>query len=134
MKHYNLLNLFDDFERDFFKAPTHARKSWTPSSFVDEQENFYYLTLDVPGVDSEHLKVDLGDKVITISGERSDRKAKRNGDTEEYFKFTSRFSLPDDVNEDEVDVALDNGVLEITLPKISLQREPRTLTIRKGSQ
>lgn len=136
MKHYNLLSLFDDFERDFLRAPAqyrqeHLKRTWSPSSFVDVQENHYLLTLDLPGVDSEHLKVDLGDKEITISGERNDKRALRNG--EEFFKFTSRFSLPEDVNQDEVDVLLENGVLEVTLPKISKKSEPRTLTIRKGS-
>lgn len=136
MKHYNLLSLFDDFDRGFFGTPTgHAgvKKHWTPSSFVDVQENGYLLSLDLPGVDSEHLKVDLGDKEITITGERSDQRARRNGESEEFFKFTSRFTLPDDINEDEVDVALENGVLEISLPKISRKSQPRTLTIRKGN-
>lgn len=132
MRNYNLVNFFDDLERDFFRNPTVSKKTWAPTSFVEEKENHYHLSLDVPGVDREHLKVNLEDKMITISGERSDRKATKDADTKSFYQFSSKFSLPEDVNDQEVDVSLHNGVLDIILPKAVKKMETRTLEIKSG--
>lgn len=130
MKHYNLLNLFDDLERDFFRSPQKQR--WSPASFVNEEDNHYHLALDVPGVDREHLKVDLKENMLEIIGERKDKRALKDQESESYFKFESRYSLPKDINRDEVEVSLNNGVLDIVIPKQVQKQEARSIEIKSG--
>ncbi len=71
-------NLFDDFW-----TPTAARRaeSWNPAAEVEEAEDHYLLTLEMPGVPEDQIKLEVVDQQLTISGERRAKEEHKNDGT-----------------------------------------------------
>jgi HSP20 family protein len=88
---------------------------------VDETENAYVFTLDVPGVKREEIEIDFESGRLSISGERvretKDETASNHRSQRSFGSFRTTFSLPGDVNGDKIDAKLKDGVLTVTVPK-----------------
>ena len=91
------------------------------------------LGLDIPGVDKEHLKVDLREDILAVSGERKDFQHRDGEEAKTYASFSQNFTLPQDSNISEIDVSQNNGVLNIVIPKVKKEEISRTLEIKSGT-
>ena len=134
MRRYDLVrpfSLFHDFD-SLFDPSFSKEMKWNPESRVKEEENFYHLAMDIPGVDREHLKVDLKDNILSIEGERKDLFKKEGTEVSSYGIFSQRFSLPKDSNLEEIEVSQHNGVLDIIIPKAKKNLEGKSLEIKNG--
>jgi HSP20 family molecular chaperone IbpA len=84
------------------------------------------ISLDVSGFQPEHLKVEIDDHVLMVSGQRTNKL----GDT---FVTRRRFALKTDIyDEDSVHADLEDGVLEITIQKKMVPKSrhiPITVTL-----
>lgn len=94
----------------------------TPTD-VKEYQNSYVFEMDMPGMKSDDIKVEVEDAdVIVITGER---KREEGGGVKylnmeqrrRFGKFTGRFLLPEDANADAVSAACQDGVLTVTALK-----------------
>jgi HSP20 family protein len=63
--------------------------------------------------------------MLTLSGERKDRAG--------FGRFTRSVSLPEGVDADAIEAALDRGVLEVRIPKPE-ERKPKRVAIQVGDQ
>lgn len=88
-----------------------------------EDDKAYYIEVDLPGVKKENVSVDLDKNHISISGER---KIKNEIKEDDYYKvesvfgkFSRSFSLPDSVDNENIEAFFNNGVLEISIPKVA---------------
>lgn len=95
----------------------------TVAPYVDifEEGNELVLKADMPEMDKKDIDISITDSVLTISGER---KKEEKVERANYFRyerahgsFFRRFELPSDVDTDRVKAHLENGVLEVRLPK-----------------
>lgn len=136
MKRYELVrpfNFFEDFNRDFdrlFANDGEKVKQWKPQSRIFEEENKYHLSLDIPGVDKEHLRVELKSNVLEVEGEKRDHFKKDGEEFKSYGHFSQKFSLPEDSNIDEIEVHQHNGVLDIIIPKVIAKDFSKSLEIK----
>jgi HSP20 family protein len=96
---------------------------WSPLMDFYELDNKYVLNAEIPGVKSSDVKVELYDSELTIRGER---KIDDVCATESYHrlegrrgKFVRTFPLPEPVDGNRLQVKLENGVLNVTIPKIN---------------
>jgi HSP20 family protein len=105
---------------------------WKPLSRVQEKENFFHLALDIPGVDQEHLKVDLKENILNISGERKNHFKNEDEEVDSFLRFEQKFSLPQGINPDEIEVHQENGVLDIIIPKLSKKNESKSIEVKVG--
>lgn len=103
----DLFSQMENLLSDFGTRPT---SSFNPSVYSEEEENYYRMSVDAPGLKREDLKIELEDKVLTISGER-----KR--DTQNFSSFKRSFHLPMDVDAEKIEAVYEDGVLELYLPK-----------------
>ena len=137
-------NLFDEFrrlEREvdqlLFSPPypssTHAatQENYPPTNIgtTDEHVDIY---LFAPSLDLEKLDISIQHNVLTINGSRKHEAvpegAKSYRKDRNSTDFKRVFSLPDDVDQEQVDASYLDGVLHITVHrKESLK--PRQITV-----
>jgi HSP20 family protein len=92
---------------------------------IEEDDDGYTLTADVPGLSKEDLKVQVDkDRFLTISGERKrveadgkeDSKYKERSQYERKFgKFSRKLKLPDDADMECISARVDAGVLYLSI-------------------
>ena len=132
-------DMFDRFFREPFSWMDELRPSLMPSQEwyhpdfdVQETDQAYLLCMDLPGVRKEDIKLDVSENILTITGERKTEDEKRSSGTRRYeSKFQRSFSLPNSVDINNVEASLEDGVLEIALPK-SEKSKPRSIPIQTG--
>lgn len=90
----------------------------------------------IAGVNPEDLDVAISDDIVTIKGERRGNETLQQ---DHYFvqecywgSFSRSYVLPTAVDADNADAQLMNGILTITIPKLSKSRA-RRLTIKTRS-
>jgi HSP20 family protein len=127
---FRLANFMDDG----FTAGARGA-SGAPCIDIDEDENGYEVTAELPGMKPEDVHVELDQNVLTISGEKrigfddGEREKKRSRWSERsYGRFTRSFTLPTDADSDQLQARFTNGVLAITIPK-SAKSKPRTIDV-----
>src|SRR4051794_38107687 len=84
-----------------------SSSSWLPSVEVNETDDAYLLTFDLPGVREEDLKIEVQDGMLTVTGKRI-----RPTDQDEIV-FERSFTLPAHVDAEKIEANLDAGVLHI---------------------
>ena len=102
------------------------RTSYTaPAINVIENEKEYELELAAPGLSKEDFKIQLdgeGNLVINMEKRTENKEEKKKGRflrrEFSYEKFHQRLMLPDDVYIEKIDAKMENGVLNVHLPKI----------------
>ncbi|AYN20909.1 Hsp20/alpha crystallin family protein [Alcaligenes aquatilis] len=115
-----------DFEDIFRRVPVVGSLAGnTPPSIrldVNESEQAYQVSAEVPGIKKEDVHVSVEGNVVTIRVESRREQEEKDGDTvlrsERYFGVqTRRFSLAQDIDESQASAKCENGILELTLPK-----------------
>ena len=93
----------------------------TPRMDIAETEKGYELSADLPGLRDKDVDISVSNDVLTITGERSYEQESdgRSVHLSErgFGAFKRSFSLPDDVDQEQIQARLKNGVLAILLPK-----------------
>lgn len=93
-------------------------------SHVEETEKGFYVQLDAPGVKKEDVRISIEGQILLVEAERKGRVA---------GVLKKRFSLPDDVSVDQIAAQMNDGVLEIVLPKKEASR-PKTIPVSEGKE
>ena len=94
---------------------------WNPAVDLYEKDDHFVIKAELPGVDKNDIKVDLKDRVLTLSGERTyDNEVKEENyyrKERSYGKFQRAFTLPVDVDSDKITAEFKDGVLRVEVPK-----------------
>ncbi|GAB6090707.1 Hsp20/alpha crystallin family protein [Spirochaeta dissipatitropha] len=90
-----------------------------PRLDVIEKDNAYTVYIDLPGVKQKDVDVSLTSNVLTISGKRhSETKSKEDGVSKETAaSFERSLTLPEGIDAEKVEAKMENGVLELHIPK-----------------
>lgn len=93
-----------------------------PTINTREGEYAYHIEVDLPGIKKEDVDIKIEDNTLVVSGER---KVKNEIKEDEYYKiessfgkFSRSFSLPEEVDVENIHAESKDGVLEIVLPKL----------------
>ncbi len=104
-----------------------------PAINLTENMDNYYVCTELPGVQSENLDIQVTVNSLAISGERKipevELNAKYHRREREPGKFSRMISLPDNINPDAIEAALENGILTVVIPKKEAAK-PRQITIK----
>jgi HSP20 family protein len=99
---------------------------------VEEGEH-YVLRADLPGLDQDDVRIELDDRVLTVSGERRSEHEQRGEGYRRVERASGHFSrsltLPEGIDADGIEANFDKGVLEIRIPKPE-ERKPRRVAIK----
>ncbi len=119
------LSFFDGWFDDFM--PMFSRKEMKEfnsimKTDVKETEKNYILDVDLPGFKKEDVNLNLENGYLTISAKREHKVDNENRKEnfvrrERSFGQFSRSFYVGDVEQDEIEAHLENGILTIKLPK-----------------
>ena len=106
---------------------------WQPRSDISETDAAYVVEIDLPGMISHDISIQLEGTAVVITGQRQSthsESAKQQARVERPCgTFHRAFTLPTAVKRDEVQATYANGVLTITVPKADAAR-PRQITVQ----
>jgi HSP20 family protein len=118
-------NFMPDFFNDFFGSMSlDGTNGKAPAINVIEDEQKYRLELAAPGMTKEDFKVHInrdGNLVIELEKKCDCQEEKKGKYIRREFscsKFHQTLILPDNVEKDGIKATVENGVLEIELPKM----------------
>lgn len=124
--------LFDELDNH-----THWDREWRPACDVEETKDHFLLSVEMPGIAKDDIKLEVVDDHITITGEkRKKEKHSENGHwyrERSYGKFTRTFSLPAGTKADSIEADYSDGVLSVLIPKAETIK-PRQIKIGESSQ
>lgn len=117
---------------DATAAPAPERWVRTPPIDIFEMNDGLVLRADLPGVTSEGLELQVQDNRLTLFGRvTSPAPAESALIHQEYHEgdFLRSFILSDDVDHDRITAKINNGVLEVFLPRTP-RAQPRRIAIQ----
>jgi HSP20 family protein len=92
-----------------------------PEANIAETEKAIEVTVELPGMKPEEVKVELREGVLWITGEKKEEKEEKGRTFHRIERrtgeFRRAFTLPVEVEEGKVVAKFEGGVLHITLPK-----------------
>lgn len=109
---------------------------WMPRADFATSDDDYYITLDLPGITEDNLKVIVQQGTLKVSALRWEAMPTgvryRYQNTERlYGHFCRNFEIPKDGIEDKISVDYHHGVLYIRIPR-SEEEKPRSIIIADG--
>lgn len=109
---------------------------FVPPIEVEQRSDAVVVRTDLPGIDPDQINVSVNDGVLNISGERTQEQRE---EAEGYIRSERRYGtfyraipLPDGADEEKVNAAFENGVLEITIP-LSGRQQGRQIPVQSTS-
>ena len=112
-----------------------ATTAWAPALDISERKDAYLVTVELPGVEADDLQITLEDGLLTIQGERqftqesSEQQFHRI--ERRYGAFRRSITLPAQVMAEQIEAMVDNGVLQILVPKME-EAKPKRIQVRPG--
>lgn len=96
-----------------------------PSVNVKETEKAYIVELAAPGVKKEYCRIHVDeDHNLCVAIENKFEHKEEDKHSHylrrefSYTNYEQKYSLPDDVNEEEINAKVEDGILTIELPKL----------------
>ncbi len=119
------------FDNDLFDSRRPGVGAAPLVDFAEDQDT-YYLYMDLPGVDRKDIDITVSRNVLIIKGEK---KALKDVDQEKvyhnelwYGTFERSISLPETADDGKISAELKNGVLSVVIAKKDSVK-PRQITI-----
>ena len=123
VKRNNLLfsSLMNEFFRPDWFGGMETLNTTLPAVNIKENEKDFELELAIPGFKKEDFNIEVDENILTISSEvTSENESKESNYTKREFSYTSfkrAFTLPETVDEDNINANYESGILRLTLPK-----------------
>jgi len=120
-------DFFNDFFNSFEKEKIKELFDFTPAVNTREGKEAYHVDIDLPGIKKEDVDISVDKNLLTISGKRE---TKNEAKEEDYYKvessygsFSRSFTLPEQVDVENIRASSDNGVLEVIIPKLKVLKD-----------
>jgi HSP20 family molecular chaperone IbpA len=110
-----------------------ALPRFRPAADIIEREDGFHVFLDMPGVRKEDLTIDLDENRLAITGPTQPVSAGEKIHEAEFVQgeYHRSFTLSDTVDRGRIKASLENGVLELFLPKVE-EVKPKRIEIQAG--
>ncbi len=122
----------DQMFDEMLTANRETQMTWKPAVELQNTEENVILRAEIPGVEGKDLDIRVTREAVAITGEhRYEKKASERGHfrTEfRYGKFQRVIPLPVAVENDQVQAEFKDGILTLTLPKVT-QARPKVVKV-----
>jgi len=132
-------DLFSNFAKSFFDddfnlftlKPYHQREIGSVN--IQETDDKYKFQISVPGFKKDDINIEIDNNILTISSEYENKNEKdEDGYTYKEFVKTSfkrSFTVPDDVNINDINANMEDGILNIDIKKIKKENKNNKISI-----
>ncbi len=128
-------NQFFDHLFDGFKLPTLSSQQawwpqvsqlsenafWQPRLNFAENAKFYFVSVELPGVEDKDIQLNLSGNTLFISGEKKVEKEDKNKQfhriEHSFGSFKRSLQLPVDANESKINAKFKNGILFVEIAR-----------------
>jgi HSP20 family protein len=117
---------FSDMIDLFNETPSFIDKSFRRSNIITNEDD-YRIQIAVPGASKENIKINVDDSIINISH------TKKETDDKTFFfttSFEKEYRLPDDAEDKEIESKMENGILEVIIPRSKKKINQRFIEIK----
>lgn len=125
-------DLFGRFLGDDWPLET-ARGGWWPAIDVSDHGESIVARAEMPGMKPEDIEISVTGNVLTISGEKKESTQEKDENRwhmeRRYGAFRREFTLPGEVNVDQIKADYRDGVLSVTMPK-SERAKPKRIEVK----
>lgn len=127
--------LFDDsFERFFTPVAAEAQGPRSPALDVTETDRAYVVKLEMPGVAKEDVQISVDGRVVSVQAQTQRSEERKEGERvlyreRSFSSYARSFTLPAEIDPADVNATLEQGVLNMSLPKRSAQSTAK-ITVR----
>ncbi|MBD2085813.1 Hsp20/alpha crystallin family protein [Coleofasciculus sp. FACHB-542] len=101
--------------------------TWKPAIELQDTEDSLILRAQIPGIEAKDLDIRISREAVVITGERRYEKKEQEGgylrSEFRYGNFQRVISLPVAIHNDRVQSVFKDGVLMLTLPKVTSVRD-----------
>ncbi len=152
LRKYRPLSLFSNFDRFFDEMDRYFNKFWSSArlwdfepfdlSVFDEDKFFrspltnitdegdkYSITAELPGLDRGDIEITVHDGILDIKGEqKKEHEEKKEGFVRKEYHSSSyhrSFTIPENLDEENIDAKLDKGILTLKLPKKEIEHKEK---------
>ncbi len=106
--------------------------TWFAPTDVSEDQNSLRISMELPGVDPNDVRLSLENNILTIRGEKK-QQAEENNERVHRFErtygmFERTFALPNTVDPEKIEARFENGVLLVLIPKAE-RAKPREIRV-----
>lgn len=106
---------------------------WQPVADLYETGQHLVLEIELPGVFQENINLEVQSNQLMVYGEKILEKEASGAAYQmlerSYGPFSRVFMLPDWIETSEINAVFKDGILRISMPKTSRQKEPLSITI-----
>ncbi len=126
----------DDLLTNFWGiTPRSQNETWNPTLDIKETPEDYRIKIELPGIDTDDIEVQVGVDNLTIRGEKKSEETQEGENwhvvERSYGSFLRTIDFPSQVRPDGVTAESKDGVLTLTVPKAS-DAQPKKVTINKS--
>jgi HSP20 family protein len=108
-------------------------RPWTPVANVRETATEYTVTLELPGMRLEDIRVEFRDGRLVVEGERKFEDEEHRDEYHRieraYGRFCRTFDFNTPVDMDKVEATYKDGILTIRLPKVE-EAQPKSIPVK----
>jgi HSP20 family protein len=105
---------------------------WAPRVDIAETITAFEIKVEIPEVNKEDVKVTVYNGILTIRGERKQEKEEKGKKyhrvERNYGNFTRSFTLPDNVDENEIKAVFKDGMLNLQIHKTE-EPKPKAIEV-----
>ena len=110
--------IFDEFLKNNWDINI-PQNTYSPFLNAKENDKEFVLELIVPGKNNEDFKIEIDNRLLSVSSIIEEEKSEYNFTIKEFesSSFEKSFEIPYSIEIDKINSIYKNGILSITLPK-----------------
>jgi Molecular chaperone (small heat shock protein) len=127
-------DLFPTLFNDLWDWNTGMQVSATPQMNIIENNDDYKLELSVPGLSKEDLNLLVDDDNNLVIEMLTKNQKEEKNQNRHYLRrefaveqFRQSVALSDDIHKDKISAKVENGILEVTLPKMKPEEKKNVI-------
>lgn len=104
-------------------------KQSIPLANVSESKTGYEIDLAAPGMSRDNFEITVENNRLTVSGKNSNKKKDSKYSEFNYSSFIRSWTLPKEVNAEQISANYEAGILSITIPTENKKKHKVSISV-----